>query len=87
MRHVTPAERESFYEQLDRTSHNTHGGVARRALEPLFQIIATGAVDAITSISDADFNTFSANYIAARQAFKDSFRIIGIVGRGSVSVQ
>lgn len=48
MRRVTPAERGSFYEQLDRTSRNTRGGVAREALEPVFQIIATGSVDAIT---------------------------------------
>ena len=75
MRRVTPAERVSFYEQLDRTSRNTHGSVARAALEPIFRIIATGSVKNITLISDDQFNTFAANYMVARQVFKASFKV------------
>ena len=79
IRRVTLAERASFYEQLDRTSHALHGSIAREALEPIFQVIASGDITAITSIPDESFNAFAANYMVARHIFKNSFNILGIL--------
>ncbi len=86
IRRVTPAERASFYEQLDRTSHALHGSIAREALEPIFQVIASGDITAITSIPDESFNAFAANYMVARHIFKNSFKILGILSMHDPSI-
>lgn len=75
-RRVTPAERTSFYDQLDRTSRNLHGKIARTTLEPIFEVIASGDIPAIASIPEDSFNEFAANYMVARHIFKNSFNIL-----------
>jgi hypothetical protein len=82
-RRVEPLERAPFYEQLNRTSNNAHGKIAQTALEPIFKIIASGDIPAITSIPDDVFNAFSANYMVARHLFKESFRILSMFSLGS----
>lgn len=82
-RGVTEEERLPFYQQLNRTSRNRNGEIAKDALEPVFTIISTGSVDDIKSIRDDIFNQFVAEYMVARHLFKESFNVVLMFSQGS----
>lgn len=82
-RGVTVEERMPFYQQLNRTSRNINGEIAKDALEPVFTIISTGSVDDIKSIRDDIFNQFVAEYMVARHLFKKSFNVVLMFSQGS----
>ncbi len=82
-RRVTEAERMPFYQQLNRTSRNVNGEIARDALEPVFKIISTGSIDSVKEIPDDIFSTFLADYMVARCIFKESFNVVLVFSTNS----